>query len=105
MIGNPAHDLIRLSLSLASEARGSGLPGVTTARMLEAIMDGYESAFDHDFDEAADSPDPPKSVQIVMKNALNRTWKHLAKDRIKEASSDPLSSASSHFMALPGVRR
>ena len=52
MIGNPAHDFIRLALSLASAARGSDLPGVTTARMLEAIMDGYESAFDHDFDEA-----------------------------------------------------
>jgi uncharacterized protein (DUF2252 family) len=27
VIGNPAHDLIRLGLSLASAARGSGLPG------------------------------------------------------------------------------
>src|SRR5262245_52684278 len=34
VIGNPAHDLIRLGLSLASAARGSDLPGVTTARML-----------------------------------------------------------------------
>ena len=85
VIGNPAHDLIRLALSLASSARGSGLPGVTTARMLEAVMDGYESAFEHDFDEAADSVDPPKSVQIVMKKALNRTWKHLARDRIKDS--------------------
>ena len=36
VIGNPAHDLIRLGLSLASAARGSDLPGVTTAKMLEA---------------------------------------------------------------------
>ncbi len=84
VIGNPAHDLIRLALSLASAARGSGLPGVTTARMLEAIMDGYESAFDHDFDEADDEAHQPKSVQLVMKRALKRTWKHLAKDRIKD---------------------
>ncbi len=35
VIGNPAHDLIRLALSLASAARGSDLPGVTTARILE----------------------------------------------------------------------
>jgi uncharacterized protein (DUF2252 family) len=35
VLGNPAHDLIRLGLSLASAARGSGLPGVTTAKMLE----------------------------------------------------------------------
>src|SRR6478752_9644797 len=31
VVGNPAHDLIRLGLSLASAARGSDLPGVTTA--------------------------------------------------------------------------
>ena len=31
VIGNPAHDLIRLGLSLATASRGSDLPGVTTA--------------------------------------------------------------------------
>jgi uncharacterized protein (DUF2252 family) len=84
VMGNPAHDLIRLALSLASAARGSGLPGVTTVRMLEAIMDGYESAFEHDFDEADDKVHQPKSVQLVMKRALKRTWKHLAKERITD---------------------
>jgi uncharacterized protein (DUF2252 family) len=44
VIGNPAHDLIRLGLSLATATRGSDLPGVTTALMLEQMMDGYESA-------------------------------------------------------------
>src|ERR1700734_2705392 len=42
VIGNPAHDLIRLSLSLATAARGSDLPGVSTAKMLEEIMAGYQ---------------------------------------------------------------
>ena len=42
VIGNPAHDLIRLGLSLATAARGSDLPGVTTAKMLENMMAGYE---------------------------------------------------------------
>ena len=45
VIGNPAHDLIRLGLSLAMAARGSNLPGVTTAHMLEHMIDGYEAAF------------------------------------------------------------
>jgi uncharacterized protein (DUF2252 family) len=40
VIGNPAHDVIRLALSLASAARGSDLPGSTTARMVEQIVDG-----------------------------------------------------------------
>jgi len=44
VIGNPVHDLVRLALSLASAARGSDLPGVTTARMLEEMMNGYEGA-------------------------------------------------------------
>jgi uncharacterized protein (DUF2252 family) len=34
VIGNPAHDIIRLALSLATASRGSDLPGVTTARIL-----------------------------------------------------------------------
>jgi len=44
VIGNPAHDLIRLGLSLATAARGSALPGVTTARMMEEMVEGYDHA-------------------------------------------------------------
>ena len=44
VIGNPAHDLIRLGLSLASAARGSDLPGVTTARMIEEMVDPRRSS-------------------------------------------------------------
>jgi uncharacterized protein (DUF2252 family) len=82
VIGNPAHDLLRLALSLASAARGSDLPGVATARMLEAIMDGYEAAFEHDFDETEDNPEPPEAIRLVMKRAAARTWRHLAKERL-----------------------
>jgi uncharacterized protein (DUF2252 family) len=85
-IGNPAHDLLRLALSLASAARGSDLPGVATARMLEAIMDGYEAAFEHDFDEVEDNPEPPAAVLRVMKQSAARTWKHLAKERLDGTS-------------------
>jgi uncharacterized protein (DUF2252 family) len=44
VIGNPTHDLIRLGLSLASAARGSDLPGVTTAHILEQMIEGYAGA-------------------------------------------------------------
>src|SRR3954471_21657043 len=54
VIGNPAHDLIRLALSLASAARGSDLPGVTTARLIEHLMLGYESALAGEFDGDAE---------------------------------------------------
>jgi len=41
VVRNLAHDLIRRGLSLASAARGSDLPRVTTAYMLEEIIAGY----------------------------------------------------------------
>lgn len=44
VIGNPAHDLIRLALSLAMAARSSDLPGVTTALILEQVIEGYCAA-------------------------------------------------------------
>jgi hypothetical protein len=37
VIGNPAPDLFRLGLSLATDARGSDLPAVTAAKMLEQL--------------------------------------------------------------------
>jgi uncharacterized protein (DUF2252 family) len=82
-IGNPAHDLIRLALSLSSLARGSNLKGVTTARILEGMMDGYVGAFDRDFDEEEDHPKPPEAIRTIVKRAQKRTWKHLAMDRIE----------------------
>jgi uncharacterized protein (DUF2252 family) len=85
VIGNPTYDLIRLGLSLASAARGSDLPGVATALMLESIMDGYVSAFEHDFDELKDNPEPPDAVRTALKEAARRTWKELARERIENA--------------------
>ncbi len=82
VIGNPAHDLIRLGLSLASAARGSDLPGVTTAHMIEEMTKGYESAL---ADEGTDTEEPmPDVVQAVVHQALGRKWKHLARERIED---------------------
>lgn len=82
VVGNPAHDLIRLGLSLATAARGSDLPGVTTARMLEQLVLGYEEAL------ATENPDlrsrRPHCVDVVMRRAVGRTWRHLAKERLED---------------------
>ncbi len=84
VIGNPAHDMVRLALSLAMAARGSDLPGVTTAHMLERMVDGYESAFAEAQDETVDAKDSmPKTVRQVMRAAAGRSWKHLADERIE----------------------
>ena len=81
VIGNPAYDLIRLSLSLASAARGSDLPGVITARMLEKVMEGYEHAFTSG--HADEHVRPPAIIEAALRRSLKRTWKHLAKERIE----------------------
>ena len=83
VIGNPNHDLIRLALSLASAARGSDLPGVTTAHMLEHMMDGYERALLASTAKAV-AEEKPECVRIVMRQAMNRTWKHLARERLED---------------------
>lgn len=81
VIGNPAHDVLRLALSLAMAARSSDLPGVTTARITEDLVAGYERAFEGETvsEEISELPPP---IQLVMKRAVKRTWKRLFDERI-----------------------
>jgi len=85
VIGNPAHDLIRLGLFLAMAARGSDLPGITTVRILERMIEGYEAAFAPEAQgETTDAvADMPKIVKSAMRLAAGRSWKHLADERIE----------------------
>ncbi len=83
VIGNPAHDLIRLSLSLATAARGSDLPGVVTAKMIEAVYHGYTMAFAAEQDKNK-VPKKPDLIRIVMRKSVNRTWQHLATERLHD---------------------
>jgi uncharacterized protein (DUF2252 family) len=84
VIGNPVHDLIRLGLSLATAARGSNLPGVTTALMVEHMVEGYEAGLTGET-LAPDQETTPKEVRRVLKQALHRRWKDLARERIEDA--------------------
>ena len=88
VIGNPAHDLVRLGLSLATAARGSDLPGIATAQMLEHMILGYEQAFQATKRGGNFSIERPESVQIAMRRALKRKWKHLARERIEDTHPD-----------------
>ena len=101
VIGNPAHDLVRLGLSLAMAARGSDLPGVTTAQMIEQLVDGYEAALDVDNDE--EDARPPDALRVVMKDALKRRWKHLAKERLK--GTRPRIKPGGHFWPVLSKER
>jgi uncharacterized protein (DUF2252 family) len=81
VVGNPAHDLIRLGLSLATAARGSDLPGVTTARMVEQMMQGYEQALTQGH-KRLPKKKAAEPIQVLLKKAVRRRWKHLAEERI-----------------------
>ena len=81
IIGNPAQDLVRLALSLASSVRGSDLPGVITVRMLDEMMAGYETGLDAMDDE--ESVAEPDLVRTVKREALGRRWRDLATERLE----------------------
>jgi uncharacterized protein (DUF2252 family) len=78
VIGNPAHDIIRLALSLATASRGSDLPGVTTAHIMEQVIEGYQASLRQD----TDVDDAPKAMRFTVKRSIARSWKHLAKERL-----------------------
>ncbi len=101
VIGNPAHDLVRLGLSLASAARGSNLPGVVTARMLEEMVRGYAAGLAEPDGDAA--PPEPDAVRTVRRRALGRHWKHLARERLKDV--EPAIPLGRRFWALDAGER
>ena len=85
VIGNPAHDLIRLALSLATAARGSDLPGLTVVAMLEQMTEGYEEALSAPSKASKVShADALAPIQSVLERSHRREWEHLAKERIED---------------------
>jgi uncharacterized protein (DUF2252 family) len=103
VIGNPAHDLIRLGLSLASAARGSDLPGVTTARILEQLMVGYETAMDGDFDAEGEKALRPDAIKGLLNRSVRRRWRHLAAERLDTVK--PVVPLGKKFWALTDEER
>jgi uncharacterized protein (DUF2252 family) len=103
VIGNPAHDLVRLGLSLASAARGSDLPGVTTARILEKLVAGYQSALSGDFESDSDKAHRPKSIQSLLAQSTRRRWRHLAIERLNDVK--PKIPLGKRFWALTREER
>ena len=101
VIGNPAHDLIRLGLSLATAARGSDLPGVTTARMVEEMIDGYAAAIRDPVD--GETGPEPDVVRSVRRKAIGRRWRHLARERLDRI--EPRIPLGRKFWALDTAER
>ena len=103
VIGNPAHDLIRLGLSLASAARGSDLPGVTTARIMEELVAGYQNALLSNFETEKDKSHRPKSIQALLAKSTRRRWQHLAEERLDTVK--PTIPLGKRFWALTPAER
>ncbi|MEO6846359.1 MAG: DUF2252 family protein [Chthoniobacterales bacterium] len=96
VIGNPAHDLLRLGLSLAMAARSSDLPGVTSALMIEVMIDSYRDALSGRKPKAKTSQVAP--IEKVMRSALKRKWRNLAEERIEDV--EPTIPLGSKFWPL-----
>jgi uncharacterized protein (DUF2252 family) len=86
VIGNPAHDLIRLGLSLATAIRSSDLPGVTTALVLEQMAEGYIEALGNGRRGRKPSSTPPAAVRRILERSLKRRWHHPAEERIEDVT-------------------
>ena len=103
VVGNPAHDLIRLALSLATAGRGSDLPGVTTALMMEQMMAGYQDAVKPGRTKKVKGGEELRPIKIVLAQALKREWRHLAEERIEDVK--PTIPLGERFWALSKEER
>jgi uncharacterized protein (DUF2252 family) len=91
VIGNPAHDLLRLGLSLAMSARSSDLPGITTALMLEELIVSYIAGLNGREERSDSEANDP--LGKVIRQAGQRRWRHLAEERIEDVKPNiPLGS-------------
>src|ERR1700744_2647394 len=100
VIATPAHDVIRLALSLASAARGFDLPGATTAAMVEQIVDAYQAALTAP--RRAEDDQPP-TIRGLVRVSRRRNWAHLARERIEDPS--PQIPRGKHFWRLTREER
>lgn len=104
VLGNPAHDLIRLAHSLATASRGSDLPGITLVHMLEQMVDGYEAALvaPRKSAEVSDA-DELAPIRSVLEQSRRREWHHLAEERIEDVT--PHIPLGERFWALDKKER
>jgi uncharacterized protein (DUF2252 family) len=101
VIGTPAHDMVRLGLSMAMAARGSDLPGITTASILEEMVRGYVKGLISPGRQ--EITEKSTAIEKVMKEATRRRWRHLATERIENVK--PHIPLGKRFWALSRQER
>jgi uncharacterized protein (DUF2252 family) len=82
VVANPAFDLVRLALSLVTAALNATLPGIVTARMMDAMSIGYAEGV---ADPEGVERDVAESdiVATTQHRALGRHWHDLSRERLK----------------------
>lgn len=80
VVGNPVHDLVRLSLSLAMAARSSDLPGVITALLIEELTEGYLEALAGK--PPASTEKESAAVRFLIREARHRRFRHMHRERL-----------------------
>ncbi len=83
VIGSPAHDVVRLALSMAMAVRASALPGATSAHVIENVARGYERVLEmraarRDFTLET----PPPQVIKALRAAGRRSRRNLFEERM-----------------------
>ena len=82
VVANPAFDLVRLALSLVTAALNATLPGIVTARMMDAMAIGYAEGT-ADPEGAERDLAESEIVATTKRRALGRRWRHLSRERLK----------------------
>ena len=92
IVGSPAHDVVRLALSLAMAVRASALPGAVTARVIESVARGYEIVLEARASRRSYSLEkPPEQVLSSLKEARSRSRSQLFAERLgKDAGMIPM---------------
>jgi uncharacterized protein (DUF2252 family) len=71
---------------------------VTTARILEELIAGYQTALSGDFKDVKERSHRPKLIQKLLTRSIRRRWRHLAEERLD--TIEPTIPLGERFWAL-----
>ena len=92
VLGSPAHDVVRLMLSMAMAVRASNLPGVVAAKVTESVANGYERVLAARAEEREYKLErPPSQVLQCLREARGQSRRQLFEERLgKDGSKIPM---------------
>lgn len=83
VIGSPAHDVLRLALSMAMAVRASDLPGAVTAQLVAAIAASYERVLEmRAARREMELPPAPSALASLVREASKRSRRTLFEERL-----------------------